>query len=625
MEILVTNAGKEPIEIEADSWDLQEFADASRAANFSIKCSRKIPVQRWAHVVATEGNDVLFRGYVASPKIKNINTRELTCKGEEHLLLKRFTGRFSYQASARVLDHVFQSDAPNQTADSYGVTGNVGMLFMANSMIPFHGNVAATGSPSPPEYDWWAEGTDWIYKLEGLGLNSRIGSADIYGEGQLLPRVSTYAELEATDISCYSDANDLWIRMDDDAYRVGFGPRFCMFAENAYDTYIRKGTIDLPSTVLTGNLQVNFTRILDILVDFAEFYGLNPRFRRGKNYTYFDALDNPVESEFILPEENIAKISQQYNEDSKVHALIGLGTGSQDVQHIYTPSDHTWNGIWIEDTMDVEDGFIDSLGTLKLFVNAEYAYRLADDKFSITPSPDWGHKPRPFSMVRLKLDGETEKLLQVMSARRDNAGNYDMELGGRDSDIIDSFNGRDSLERVYLEDYMTEYGKAISLSGENFILGDTAHGTCTGAAGNVTIPAAVYESDWSHRVTLDINVTTNASPVSCSMIVDVNGTSNFLCIPRHVLLGESITGLDITRYCNYGAASTISVWIQKTGEWTGASCAAHPTFDLSITVHCWKRTIPGSTVKRGVNKKKIIYAEWNTMKKKVVRWMKKAA
>lgn len=68
MEILITNAEKEPIEIEADSWDLREYADASKAAEFSIKCSRKIPIQRWAHVIATEGNDVLFRGYVASPK-----------------------------------------------------------------------------------------------------------------------------------------------------------------------------------------------------------------------------------------------------------------------------------------------------------------------------------------------------------------------------------------------------------------------------------------------------------------------------------------------------------------------------------------------------------------------------
>jgi len=618
MEILVTNAGKEPIEIEADSWDLREYADASKAAEFSIKCSRKIPIQRWAHVVATEGNDVLFRGYVTSPRIKNINTREINCKGEEHLLLRRFTGRFSYQASARYLAHVFQSDAPSQAADSYGVIGNVGMLFMANSLIPYYGNVLTAGTPT---YDWYAMGADWIYKLSGLGTDSRIGTANIYAEGKLLPRQSTYADLQATDISCYSDADDLYVRLDDDDYNIGFGPRYCMFAENCYDTGVRMGNIDLGSTVLTGNSQFSFTRILDILIDFAEFYNLNPRFRRGKDYTYFDALDDPVESEFILPEENIAKITQQYNEDSKVHALIGKGTGSEDVQQIYAPSDHTWKGIWIADTMDIEDGYLDSLGIAKPFVNAEYSFRQADEKFSITPTPDWGHTPRPYSMVRLKLDGEAEKLLQVMSTRRDEAGNYDMEIGGRDSDILDAFNGRDSLARVYLDDYLTEYGEAISLNGENFVLGDTTHGTCTGASGTVLIPAAVHESDWSHRVTLDVSTKTNAPPVSCMMIIEINGGSNFLCQPRHYLLGETITGLDITRYCNYGTNTSIEIWIQKNGEWDGASCAAHPTFDLSTTVRCWKRTTPGSTVNRGLNKQKITDKSNQQIKKIIARWM----
>jgi cell division protein FtsW (lipid II flippase) len=53
----VANPEKEPIEIEADSWDLREYADASKAAEFSIKCSRKITVQRWAHVVSLLQSD----------------------------------------------------------------------------------------------------------------------------------------------------------------------------------------------------------------------------------------------------------------------------------------------------------------------------------------------------------------------------------------------------------------------------------------------------------------------------------------------------------------------------------------------------------------------------------------
>lgn len=67
MEILITNVGSEPIEIDADSWELKEYRDAHRAAELTIKCSRKVPITRYAHVIASEGRRVLFRGY--DPKI----------------------------------------------------------------------------------------------------------------------------------------------------------------------------------------------------------------------------------------------------------------------------------------------------------------------------------------------------------------------------------------------------------------------------------------------------------------------------------------------------------------------------------------------------------------------------
>lgn len=615
MEILVTNAGKDPIEIDADSWSLKEYQDAHRAAEFTINCARRIPVARYAHVVAIEDRRVLFRGYVSKPRIKNIDTRELQCKGEEDLLLKRYAGRFAYQASVHYLGHVFQSDMPSQVADGYGVTGNVGLLAMANSMIPFHGNVITSGTPA---YDWFAHGHDWIYYLAGLGTTSRIGTANIYAEGKLLPRVADYATLEATAVSCWADANDLWVRLDDggidDTLNHNFGPKIVMLAENCYDTGVRMGTIDLDDTLLTGNLQLNFNRILDTLIDMAEFYGLNPRFRRGRNYTYLDCLDEPVETEFTLPEENIEEITQAYNSDQLVHALIGQGYGSRDVQHVYTPSDHDWKGIWIEDIIDVDEGFLDSLGTIKPYVDAEYAIRQADEMFSITPLPGWGVFPKPNDMIRLRLDGEAERLLQVASAKTDSSGKYEIEIGGRKSDLVDAFNSKNSLDRVYSNEYLVEYGKAITRSGEDLQLGDVTHGWCGGGyVADITVPVDVKEDDWSHRVTLDISITTDQSPVACMLLVAVNSSSNFLCQPKHYLLGDSIQGLDITRLVNYGSASSIGVWIMKLGEWSGADCAAHPTFDATFTVRCWKRTILGDSVKRSIQRRAVRYASWGSI------------
>lgn len=556
---------------------------------------------------------MLFRGYVSKPKIKDIQSRELTCKGEEDLLLRRYTGRYAFQAGVKSLYHAFQSDAPNQAADAYGITGNVGLLFMANSMIPFYGNVLTTGTP---EYDWWAYGSDWIYKLVGLGTASRIGTKNIYAEGKLLPRVASFATMQATAISSWSDANDLWVRLDDAALYVGFGPRYVMLAENAYDTGIRQGQIDLPDTVITGNLQLSFDKILDSIIDLAEFYGLNPRFRRGRDYTYLDCLSEPAETEFMLEESNIAELTQSSASDQLVHALIGKGAGSRDVQMIYTPSDHTWKGIWLEDAIDVDDGYLDALGNLKPYVNAEYARRQADEMFTVVPTPDWGNYPQCNDLVRLKLIGESERLLQVSSAKIDSKGKYEMEIGSRDDDLIDAFNARDSLNRVYQNEYLVEYGKAITVSGTNLQLGDDTHGSCGGGTISVTVPADVKEADWSHRVTMDMSITSNAAPVSCHCWFSVGGAYNFLGQPRHYLLGDSVQGLDITRLVNYGSATTLGVWIAKNGEWSGANCAAHPTFDVSTTIRCWKRPIVG-TPSKNLAKQAVKYCSWGSIWKYV--------
>lgn len=619
MEILIENAGKDPIEVEADSWSLKEYSDAHRAAEFTIKCGRNVPIQRYARVVATENRRVLFRGYVKTPKIKNLQTRELTCKGEEDLLLRRYTGRFAYQASTRRLYHAFQSDPPNQAADAYGVTGNVGLLFLANSMIPFNGNVITTGTPA---YDWFALGVgyDWLYRLDGLGLDSRIGATDIYAEGTLLPRLSSFTALDSATVGCYSDNSDLYVRLNDNSLNCGFGPKYLMLAENAYDTGVRMGMIDNPDTVLTGNLQLNFDRMMDLIIDLAEFYGLNPRFRRGPDCTYFDALDEPVDSEFLLPEDKIADIDQGYSEDQRVHALVGLGTGSRDVQNIYTPSDHSWKGVWIEETLDVDDGHLDDLGNLKPYTDAEYSRRLQDDSFVVVPAPDWEVRPRPHDMIRLRLNGEAERLLQVCSAKIDSSGKYEMELGARGSDLIDAFNSRDSLSRIYYEEYKTEFGKSISTSGTGLQMGDIAHGECSGASANVTIPASAYEADWSHRVTLDLSIKADQKPVSCMVYIQINGSYSFLCQPRHYLLNDQITGLDITRFVNYGTATTINIWVQKNGEWDGASCAAHPTMDVSTTIRCWKRAIIGENLLRGITRRKLRYTSWKEIENNVRKW-----
>jgi hypothetical protein len=365
-------------------------------------------------------------------------------------------------------------------------------------------------------------------------------------------------------------------------------------------------------------LQLNYDRILDTLIDLAEFYGLNPRFRRSANCTYLDALDDPTGTEFTLPEENIDEITQSYNSDQLVHALFGKGVGDRDCQHIYTPSDHTWKGVWVEAAMDADEGYLDALGNLKPYVDAEYALRLADEQFAIVPTADWGHFPQCYDVVRLKLNGEAERALYVASAKIDSKGKYEMEIGGRKSDLIDAFNSKSALNRTYYNEYLTEYGKAITNTGSALVMGDVTHGWCGGGSVSITVPASWKEADWSHRVTMDISITTDQAPVACMVLIQVGGGSNFLMQPKYYLLGDSISNLDITRYVNYGSATTVGIWIMKLGEWSGAACANHPTFNLSTTIRGWKRTLLGESAD-AIIKQSVRYSDWKSLLRNVKR------
>ncbi len=589
MEILVENVGEDPIEIDADNWDLTRYRDANRPSEFKIDCSRRVPVKPYARVIATDGGETLFRGYIQRPKIKNINQRELNCKGEEDLLLRRHTGRYSYAPDSRVLAHAFASDAPSQTADAYDVSMCPGLLWIANSIIPFYGNLITTGTPV---YDWYYYGSDNIYKLAGLGSDSRIGTSDIYMEGLLLPRQSSFANLQATALSCYSDANDLWVRCDNATYNHGFGPQVMLCADDAYATGVEMGSIANSDTYLKGNFQCESDRILDILIDLAEFHNLIPFFRYEADHTYFDVLLSYPENEFFLPEDQIKEITQSRATDLKVHALIGRGMGSRDAIQRYAPSDHAWKGVWYQETYDANDTYLDTTGRLKTVVDAEYHRRLSDEVFTVKPLPEWPFSPLPGDMVDLALIGESEKILQVASRKTNMAGDVEVELGARKSDIMDAFNAKSSLSKVYSDEYLTKTSDTISGSG-TMQSGDLTHGWCTGYEGSFTVPDEVRSNDWSHRVFLGVTITSDSDPEPMDVKVLINDTSNQYTSIRHYLVGDSISDIDITRLVEYGSISTIKVYIKKKSDWPDhANCTVHPEMNLSYTVTCYRGTEP---------------------------------
>ena len=281
LELTITKPDGTAFFADIDAEAPKRQSDPQRYSTFNFTGSFEIPVDLYDWIKLKEDGNVLFRGYVYYRK-KQGQKITINCRGEEELLMHRFSPRHGWQMAGGptqdmntiYLTHIYEDGAPSQVLDPLGVIHNSGGIFLANSNIP---------------QTKWTYVSGWIWKLAGGGTSSRIGTAALYIEGLLLPRQSTYAAMAATTNSAYADATDLWINLDSSTYVAAW--LLHISALNAFDSHVRRGTIDKSSTAMTGNLQLNVNRWADILINTAIFYGLSPHWRYTDLYTYFDALD----------------------------------------------------------------------------------------------------------------------------------------------------------------------------------------------------------------------------------------------------------------------------------------------------------------------------------------------
>lgn len=593
MEILFRNPGAtEDLELDYDDWKLTRYLDAHRATKFSVNCHRRVPILPYAKVTAKDCGKILFRGYAATRGIVN-KSLSLECSGDEELLLHRFTGRAHYFPDVTRLVHPFQSAAPPQTADSYGVTWNCGLLFAANSLIP------------PTIWDL-EDQASWTWKLTGGGSASRLGTADIYALSGVVAKKltarSTLALCKANDWSSYRDANDLYIQISpmDEAY---FGN---ILAENCFDTNVRMGTIDNPETTLQ-NMQMADNNIMECLLSLGNFFEQPCRFRYATDgYTYLDSLedDGSADATIDLPEDQCSQVEYGESSDRYVHGLTGLGVGSRDPRHRYTKMDLAYQGIWYHEVYDVDDGFGlygDTGGLLLGMTDDEYARIRANSSWKVTTLPSFQPQVDPGNYVNLRLldeNGILEQLhkLRIESITYSQSGAMAFELGRRLDDIIDSFNPADALSDVYMYEYLEELygGSGLSLSGD-IVLGDSVHGICAGFSGSITLPADIDDSGNNHRVTLDISITVTEATTHiigpANVYLVLKGSQSPYHVFKHYMIGDSITGIDVTAKMNYGSATTVAVYCQYQGNWlpSHSACSGHPKATCNLTFHCYKR------------------------------------
>ena len=287
-EVTITNPGKNatPFVIDVDVEAPKRPVDPHRYSTFQFSCNRwKVPVSQYAWVMVKDSGLILFRGYVYYWKAEG-DKLTVQCRGEEELLMHRYTGRHGYQSAdgpqftytTQLLTHVYEDNEPHQTPDIYNVVHNTGLLYLANSQIP---------------WTLWSiisiATNHNVYMLPGGGTNSRIGTSNIVVEGKLLTRVATYALMLSTVNSCFGDATNLYIDVDD-SYYVCYA-NLHISATNFKDTHVRIGTLDKATTALDGNLQLCDSRIADELINLAIYYGLTPHWRYTDSYTYLDCIN----------------------------------------------------------------------------------------------------------------------------------------------------------------------------------------------------------------------------------------------------------------------------------------------------------------------------------------------
>jgi hypothetical protein len=270
------------------------------------------------------------------------------------------------------------------------------------------------------------------------------------------------------------------------------------------------------------------------------------------------------------------------------HCVIGQGYGSRDCQQKYSVMDLNWKGPWFEEVLSVENGFMDAGGTLMPMVSAQYSSRQADTRYQVVGRIR--PRPRPGDYARLWLaDESVARVLQVQSVQLYPSGKVSLDLGRRAQDEIDAFNAKKDLENVLLDQYFTECGKSISSSGQITIGDDDVGWGTPFSAGSFTIPAKVNEAVNNCRVTMDVSISlaTGIWQSEAVLLVDLDGTLQNGYF-NHYILGDTISGIDMTPYITFGTAqTTLKIYCRVRGAWNSPPGAQN----ITVTFHAWRRTL----------------------------------
>jgi hypothetical protein len=578
----------------SDTWDpmpiisgtVSRVIDPVTPSEATLEVPGDFPVLMGAGVTIYRSGGCVFRGYVSRLVENRIEGRwKITLMGEEDMLNWRVCPNHIYDRSKHCFIHPFADVAPSPTVDAYGIANNEGLIWAANSLVPPR---AWTEDPLNLNNHIW-------YLNEG-GTRSCLYDKPVYANGTALAEKTSKTALVSNPGSYFYEDNKLWIHLAD-----GFVEDYYarIYVENAFDTNVRKGSIDHPEIELSGNFMVDTEkRVGETLLTFAIGHGMYPTWRYEAEHTYLDVRITNGKGQtsgiFDIMNSDIIEREISYGDDMEVTAVVGLGAGSAGTsRQIYTKQD-----LWLKkgrhffSTLDIADGFVDDKGTMKHFVDEEYSVRRNSKARTITTALD--HYATPRNWVRL-WDYSPE-VVQVNAIDMNIQGGHFVdtyEFGARKPWAREALLTFDRLQsawsQTYIEDLDTKTG-----SGPTTML-DDAHGSCEGYGLTVNFPSTLTVADYNHRVLLSLSFSQAEGqaviPQKAMLIIYVGAiTKKNLWITDWQMF-SSVDDIDITEYMSYGTDVTISVFIRKYGEWESphSNCTGHPQCIVHATCRIVRR------------------------------------
>lgn len=522
-----------------------QYRDFDRGEYLEFKASYRVPVRGRPWLKMVENGHTIYRGAVASREGSTFHNAatgktegclKIKCISIPQILKSRVPwGMMRWGAppvvegySALTLAQVLSSDAPSQSAgtDQYVP----GLIWMAHSYFPITSDSRTAG----------------VWKWANWGSHPRTAGKDVYVGGHLCTEVGSLGDISGGTYRIYRD-NDLYV------YGAGVGDFGPVCIDNFKDTGLRLGNLDRSGDYLLTALDVSGDddNYWQIIHDFLFDMGIYLRLRHVGDLTYLDGSINPwvrgssSGGAFSIGPGDYISLKRTAPRDIPPNALICRGVGAGVSRVIYTESNLSERGPWIEQTFDVSEGRLSPKGRLEDIAAAEWGNVSEADFLSLETAIDYF---RPGDWLDVELSPSEIAIAQISEISRDLSPLRKIRLGGKYA----------SPAYAYLEKQASASVEAMR-AGQAFGAQEATDNLGPATTGSISwTPTASSDRDTA-EILVDLRATTPEDSdelgLSVTYTLTITNTTypagQVIAIIPHQPWGKDpiFEGLDITEWC----------------------------------------------------------------------------